>query len=146
MVFKGEYEHTIDPKGRMFLPAKYRDAMGDTIVLIKWPYRRCLYAMSQEEFARFSSSLDNVPMTDEAGQDVMRKIYSKSIDVEMDAQKRILIPQGFRAFAGLEKDVIVAGVRDHLEIWNRQSYNEADGSDGDLRDAMNSLRGRGYNV
>lgn len=146
MVFKGEYEHTIDPKGRMFLPAKYRDAMGDSIVLIKWPYRRCLYAMSQEEFSRFSSSLDNVPLTDEAGQDVMRKIYSKSLDVEMDAQKRILIPQGFRVFAGLEKDVIVAGVRDHLEIWNRQSYYEADGSDDDLRSAMNSLRGRGYSV
>ena len=146
MVFMGEYEHTIDPKGRMFLPAKYRDALGETVVLIKWPYRRCLYVMSLEEFTNLSSSLNNVPLTDEAGQDVKRRIFSKSTEVEMDTQKRILIPQSFRAFAGLEKEVIVAGVDDHLEIWNRQDYNETDGDNDDLRDAMASLRGRGYSV
>lgn len=146
MVFQGEYEHTIDPKGRMFLPAKYRDALGHTVVLVKWTDPLCLYVMTEEEFAHLSERLRGLPMTDKSAQDLKRMIFTKSTTVEMDAQKRILIPQSYRIYAGLEKDVMVAGVDDHLEIWDMRSYLAASDQGKDMNTVTSDLRSRGYSV
>ena len=146
MFFKGEYEHAIDPKGRMFIPAKFREGLGDNFVIFKWLFDSCLYVMSNETFDSFSANLDNMPLTDEDAQTIQRALYASACDAELDAQKRVLIPQSLRAYAKLDKDVVVVGVRTHIEIWDKDIYQSKTMNVDKLRDALKNLRDSGYKI
>ena len=127
----GSFAHTFDAKSRVFIPAKWRESLGDAVVLtpglLNTKDNRCLFGMSLVEWDAFSSKLSNLPITDLSGQAVRRSLYSSAASCEVDKQGRILIPTQLRELAGLNKDVTLIGVGDRIEIWDPEAlkrYNE----------------------
>jgi MraZ protein len=147
MIFKGSYEHTLDSKGRMFIPAKFREGLGDNFVIFKWVLDKCLYVMSNEAFENFSAELDKMPMADEDAALIERVLYPSASDMELDAQKRILIPADLRNYANLEKDVAVVGVRSRVELWDLETWRTKSQEDSNkVKSSLGNLRGRGHNI
>jgi len=126
-MFMGEYLHSIDAKGRMRMPAKFRDDLGEKFVVTKGT-GKCLFVFTTEEWQIFSQKLRTLPLTDRNVQAFVRMLYAGASELELDAQCRILLPQNLREYAELEKDVYVIGVANRVEIWsakNWSEYNEA---------------------
>jgi MraZ protein len=124
-MFLGEYEHTIDAKGRMAIPAKFRTQMDHGAVISKG-MGTCLSIYTMERWEQKSDELVAGKTSDEL-RDFERRIYPSASEVELDAQGRIVIPAKLRIYATLEAEVTIAGVRDHFEIWDRtawQTYQE----------------------
>ncbi len=124
-MFLGEYEHTIDAKGRLAVPARFRAQMDRGAVISKG-MGACLSIYTLERWEQKSNELASGMSSDEL-RDFERRIYPSASEVELDAQGRIVIPAKLRTYAQLASDVTVAGVRDHFEIWDRtawQSYQE----------------------
>jgi MraZ protein len=124
-MFLGEYEHTIDVKGRLAVPARFRTQMAQGSVISKG-MGRCLSVYTVERWEQKSSELVAGLSSDEL-RDFERRVYPSASEVELDAQGRMIIPMKLRLYAGLESNVTVAGVRDHFEVWDRltwQSYQE----------------------
>ena len=122
----GSYEHTFDVKGRVFIPAKWRDSIGDVMVitlgLLDSKRDRCLFGMSAQEWDTFSDKLSKLPITDLGGQAVRRSLYASAAACEVDKQGRILIPTSLREQAGLIRDVMLIGVGDRVEIWDPEAF------------------------
>jgi len=122
----GSYEHTFDAKGRVFIPAKWRDSIGDMLVvtlgLLDSKQIRCIYGMSALEWDTFSDKLSKLPITDLGGQAVRRSLYASAAACDVDKQGRILIPAQLRESAGLTKDVTLIGVGDRVEIWDPEAF------------------------
>ncbi|MBX5456441.1 MAG: division/cell wall cluster transcriptional repressor MraZ [Thermogemmatispora sp.] len=116
-MFLGEYEHTIDSKGRMAVPARFRVQMGRGAVISKG-MGTCLSVYPMQRWEEKSAELVAGKNSDEL-RDFERRIYPSASEVELDAQGRIVIPAKLRAYARLGTEVTVAGVRDHFEIWDR---------------------------
>ena len=118
----GSFDHMLDAKGRVFIPAKWRENVGDTLIvtlgLLETPEAKCLSGMSVEEWEKFSQKLSALPVTDTSGQAIRRKLYSMAAACEIDKQGRILIPAQLRELTGLTKDATLIGVGDRVEIWN----------------------------
>ena len=122
----GSFSHTLDAKGRVFVPAKWRDDVGDTLIvtlgLLGEGGTACLYGMSVAEWELFSEKLAALPMTDVAGQAVRRRLYAMAAACETDKQGRFLIPPVLRNFAEIDKEVTVLGVSDRIELWSTEKY------------------------
>ncbi len=114
----GEYAHTIDAKGRIFLPAKFRHELGETVHL-SWGVNKCICIFSEDEWEKFIESL----RVNQKG-DIKRIITSTSAETDVDSQGRILIPSEMRLRAGLNKTATVIGVGEKAEIWNPESFKE----------------------
>lgn len=124
-MFLGEYEHTIDAKGRLAVPAKFRAQMDKGAVISKG-MGTCLSVYTMEHWEEKSTELASGKSSDEL-RDFERRIYPSASEVELDGQGRMVIPAKLRNYAGLASEVTVAGVRDHFEIWDRtawQTYQE----------------------
>jgi len=119
-MFLGEYEHTIDAKGRLAVPAKFRAQMDKGAVISKG-MGTCLSVYTMQRWDEKSSELASGRTSDEL-RDFERRIYPSASEVELDGQGRIVIPAKLRAYAGLGNEVTVAGVRDHFEIWDRTGW------------------------
>ncbi len=121
----GSFEHMLDAKGRVFIPAKWRETLGDTLIvtlgLLESQREACLSGMSVEEWERFSAKLAALPVTDASGQAIRRRLYSMAAACEIDKQGRILIPAQLRDLAGLTKDATLIGVGERIEIWNAET-------------------------
>ena len=123
--FSYYYKHTLDAKGRLFLPAKFRNQLGDTIAMMRGN-GPCIRLYSMSEWQKLNDKYANVD-EDETPElfDKMRKLISTSMDdIAPDKQSRILLHPTFRAYAKLDKDVIVAGMGRHVEIWDKKRYYE----------------------
>jgi MraZ protein len=126
-IFRGKYFHTIDSKGRIFIPSDLRDGLADKFILflIDEEHKKCVCAMATQDFENFALSVsrdkeiikDHPELIDDV-------LYPDTQDVELDSQKRILIPQDLREEAGLEKDVVVAGFRNRVEFWDLNTWKE----------------------
>ncbi len=112
----GEYNHTIDKKKRMFLPAKIRDAIGEKFFMVKSLSAKCIALYPEEVWEKFEEKLDALPEVD--GISIKRKIFSSMEETSVDAQGRILIPTNLCEYAELEKNVVVIGAGRHAEIWS----------------------------
>lgn len=131
-MFMGEYSHNVDAKGRLIVPAKFREQLGDQFVVTKG-VDGCLYVYSQEEWKRIEEKFREVNLTTKDARKFMRFFFAGAAMCEVDKQGRILIPSVLREFAGLEKDVLLAGMLDHIEIWNEERWKEnADFGDMDM--------------
>ena len=119
-MFLGEYEHTIDAKGRMAVPARFRAQMDRGSVISKG-MGVCLSVYTRERWDEKSAELVSGKTSEEL-RDFERRIYASASEVELDGQGRMSIPAKLRAYARLEGDVTVAGVRDHFEIWDRATW------------------------
>lgn len=124
-MFLGEYEHTIDSKGRLAVPAKFRVQMDQGAVISKG-MGTCLSVYTTTRWEEKSAELVAGKASDQL-RDFERRIYPSASEIELDGQGRMVIPAKLRAYAGLSNEVTVAGVRDHIEIWDRatwQTYQE----------------------
>ena len=120
----GEYEHTIDEKNRLTLPAKFRQAFVDGLVLTRG-IEQCLTAYPRAEWSSIvESRLRQLDPLSREGRVMQRFFYSGAAEAELDKQGRVMIPAPLAEHAGLGKEVVVAGIRDHLEIWDRANWRE----------------------
>ena len=116
----GEFEHTIDAKGRLFIPARLRSQLGE-VFYVTVSMEKCLSAYSMDSWEAFTRKCDAMPYVK---QRKMRPLFALAARCEIDGQGRILLPQNLRSFAGLEKDVAVVGCNNHAEIWDLQRWQE----------------------
>ena len=114
----GQYQHTVDAKGRLFIPAKLREELGETFY-VTMGMDGCLSVYSDESWAKFTEKFESLPYTRTK---VMRPLFANAAKCEPDAQGRILLPAKLRAYAGLQKDVVVIGVSNRAEIWDAEKW------------------------
>jgi MraZ protein len=120
-MFMGEYEHTIDAKGRLIVPARFRDELGEKFVATRG-LDRCLFVFPMSEWAKLEEKLSSLPLTKGDARAFARTLFSGATECEVDKQGRIMIPPNLRQYAGLEKDVVVIGVSKRVEIWSKSEW------------------------
>ena len=120
-MFMGEYSHSIDAKGRLIMPAKFREQLGDEFVVTKSP-DKCLYVYTNEEWKNFEEKLATLPITNKGTRQFVRFFLAGAATCEVDKQGRILIPAVLREYAELDKEVVLAGTSKRIEIWNKDRY------------------------
>ena len=116
----GEYRHGLDPKNRVFIPAKLREELGETFVVVKDLRERCLKIYSQAEWDKYIAPIKNQERR--LAEKVLRFLSSSMSQVVPDSQGRILIPKDLVQYAEIERDVVVVGCYDYAEIWAEESY------------------------
>ncbi len=120
-MFKGEYTHTIDAKGRVIIPAKYREALGLKCVIAKGK-DGALNIYTNDRWEEFDEKFKQMPQSDPKIRRYIRDFYGNASDLEPDNNGRVMIPQKLKEYAGLKKDVVTVGAYDHLEIWDADTY------------------------
>lgn len=120
-MFIGEYEHSVDAKGRVIMPAKLRDDIGEKFIVTKG-LDGCLFAYSITEWTNFEGKLKTLPLTNKNARDFVRFFLSGAVECEIDKQGRFLIPGNLREYATLEKEIIIIGVGTRIEIWNKEEW------------------------
>ena len=124
-MFMGEYNHTIDAKGRLIVPAKFREELGEAFVITNGN-DGCLNIYTEEAWETFLEKLKLLPNNRDK-REIVRMFVAKANQVEVDKQGRILVPPALREHAGLEKDVVLAGAIDKIEVWDKAKWDvEAD--------------------
>ena len=121
MAFSGEYQHSIDEKGRLIIPAKFRDSLGNRYMLSKG-LEACLFAYPMEAWARLEEKLNQLNGFNRRNRDFIRRFYSGAGECEVDKQGRTLINQEFRGYGNLTKELYIVGAGDHLEIWDKEAW------------------------
>ena len=121
----GEYEHSLDVKGRLIMPAKLRIDMGEKFIVTKG-LDGCLFAFSQNEWLNFESKLKSLPLSDKNARNFVRFFLSGATECELDRQGRFLIPANLRQAANLEKEAVIIGVGTRLEIWDKATWEKCD--------------------
>ena len=140
-MFMGEYNHSIDAKGRVIVPARFREELGEHFVLTKG-LDGCLSIYGQDEWKKLEERLMALPMTNANARKFTRFMISGACDCEVDKMGRILIPQSLRSAAGLTKDVVISGVGTRIEIWDRERWQAAAAYD-DMDEVASNLEGLG---
>lgn len=121
-VFLGTHEPKLDDKGRLILPAKFREELAGGLVLTKGQ-ERCLFMFTRQEFERMYAALQSAPLTSKEARDYIRMLLSGASDDIPDKQGRITIPPKLREYAGLQRELAVIGAGNRLEIWDLQAWN-----------------------
>ena len=122
-MFMGEYNHTIDAKGRMIVPSKFREQLGNEFVVTKG-LDGCLFVYPNEEWHNIEEKFRTVPLTTKDARKFSRFFFAGAATCELDKQGRILIPPVLREFADLQKDVVSVGVLNRIEIWSKDNWLE----------------------
>lgn len=122
-MFMGEYSHSIDAKGRLIIPSKFREQLGEEFVLTKG-LDGCLFVFPNDEWKSFEEKLRALPLTNKSARTFSRFFVAGATFCELDKQGRILVPATLREFAGLEKDVVLTGNINRIEIWSKEKWSE----------------------
>ena len=129
-MFKGEYSHSVDAKGRIIMPAKFREILGDMFVVTKG-LDGCLFVYPNDEWENIEKKLRTLPLTNTAARKFSRFLLAGATTCEVDKQGRVLIPSVLREFAGLNKEVVLVGVLNRIEIWSKERWQENEYDDMD---------------
>lgn len=121
----GEFEHTLDAKGRISMPAKLKKDIGDNFILSKG-LDGCLFAFSMAEWLNFEAKLKTLPLSDKNSRNFVRFFLSGATECEIDKQGRFLIPNNLREAASLTKEAVIIGVGTRIEIWDKSKWNLKD--------------------
>lgn len=127
-MFIGEYQHTLDTKGRIIMPSKFRDDLGDNFVVTKG-LDSCLFVYSMEEWDIIKDKLKTLPLTNKDARAFVRFFFSGASEASLDKQGRVLLPNNLREHSKLIKDAVVIGVATRIEIWAKEqweNYNDDD--------------------
>lgn len=119
----GEFMHTLDAKGRVFLPARWREVLASELVVTAGQ-ERCLFVMTVDQFRSRAAQLEQHSSDRKANRDYNRLFFSSASEEAVDKSGRVTIPAGLRRYAGLEKDVVWIGVSDRAEIWAREAWSQ----------------------
>lgn len=122
-MFMGEFQHQLDAKGRMIVPAKFRDELTEHFVITRG-LDKCLFGYTLTEWAAIEEKLKALPLTRRDARKFMRMFFSGAVEVEMDKQGRINIPKHLMEYAGLSKEATVIGVSSRIEIWDRKLWSD----------------------
>ena len=117
----GEFNHSIDSKGRLIIPSKLRDSLVEHFVITKG-MDGCLFLYPENEWEAFEEKLRTLPLTNKKARDFKRFFLGSAVDGEIDKQGRVLLSSSLRTYAGLEKEVVLAGVLDKVEIWSKEAW------------------------
>ncbi|MCK9225732.1 MAG: division/cell wall cluster transcriptional repressor MraZ [Candidatus Muirbacterium halophilum] len=122
-MYLGEYQHNIDNKGRIIIPSRFRDELGEKFI-ITCGFEKCLVVYSMDEWNKYSAKISSLPSTRADARAFLRLIYSKAIESSCDKLGRIVLPQNLREYANIDKEAVVNGNFNTIEIWNKQAWNE----------------------
>lgn len=138
-MFMGEYQHAVDAKGRLIVPAKFREALGETFVVTRG-LDHCLFGYPMNEWRKLEEKLKDLPMTKKDTRAFARFFFSGATEVEIDKQGRINLPSTLITHAHLEKECVVLGVSNRIEIWAKDAwesyFKESEESFNDIAENM----------
>lgn len=120
-MFLGEFQHTVDDKGRLAIPAKFRPALVDGLVVTRG-LDRCLYVWTLEQWQELAQKLAKLPVMQSDARRVARHFFSGAVDSKLDKLGRVVLPQFLREYAALRDEVVVVGVYGRIEIWSREGW------------------------
>ncbi len=143
-MFMSEYNHTIDAKGRLIVPSRFREQLGDEFVVTKG-MDGCLFVYANDDWNAFEQKLTSLPLINKEARKFARFFLAGAAQVEVDKQGRILLPANLREFASLEKDVVLVGVGSRIEIWSRENWDNMD-VDSDMDDIAAAMEGLGLTI
>ncbi len=129
-MFIGEYQHTLDSKGRIIIPSKFREELGEDFVMTKG-LDNCLFVYPKEEWAILEEKLKTLPLTNRDARAFIRFFFAGASEGALDKQGRVLIPANLREHSKLDKDAVVIGVSTRMEIWSKEEW-DAYNSDDNL--------------
>jgi len=143
MQFHGEYQHRIDPQGRVAIPARYREVFASGIYLTRG-FDACIWAFSPDEWESYSSRYAAMSPNSRVARTLRRRVFGSTFDLEIDRQGRVVLPQPLRQYAGLQEEVVIVGAGTWLELWDRgrweEMITEIDGADPDFADPSETPR------
>ena len=122
-MFMGEYNHTIDAKGRLIIPSKFRELLGEEFVLTRG-LDGCLSIYPMDEWVAFEEKLRALPLTNKDARTFSRFFVAGATTCQLDKQGRILIPQNLRQYAKLQKDLVIVGASNRAEIWDQEKWEQ----------------------
>ena len=143
-MFMSEYNHTLDTKGRLIIPAKFRETLGEEFVISKG-MDGCLFVYAGDDWNAFEQKLTSLPLINKEARQFARFFLAGAATVEVDKQGRILIPAVLREYAGLKKDVVLAGVYNKVEIWDKERWDESQ-NDNDMEDIAEHMGDFGIEI
>lgn len=120
-MFMGEYQHTLDTKGRLIVPAKFREDLGAGAVLTRG-LDHCLFLFPMDEWRVLEEKLKTLPLTKAGARQFVRFLFSGATECELDKQGRLIVPQNLRDYAQIQKDAVVIGVSNRIEIWSKETW------------------------
>ncbi len=145
-MFMGEYNHTVDGKGRVIVPSKFREALGEEFVVTKG-LDGCLFVYPMDEWQTFAEKMKVLPTASKNTRQFSRYFLSGAVTCELDKQGRILLPNNLREFAELEKDVVFIGVSTRVEIWSKENWDASMAvCDEDMDEIAESLAALGFGI
>lgn len=138
-MFMGEYHHNIDDKGRLIIPAKFREKLGDEFIVTRG-IENCLFAYSKENWEKIVEKLESLPFTKKDARVFNRFFLSGATNAEVDKQGRINITSPLVSYANIEKECVIIGVGDRLEIWSLEAWNNFfDSAQNNMSDIAENL-------
>jgi MraZ protein len=120
-MFMGEYQHSLDEKGRLIIPAKFRESLGESFILNRG-LDNCLYGYPHSEWKILEEKIKELPTNNPETRAFVRLFFAGAVEAELDKQGRVVIPQHLREHAQIEKDVYVIGVSTKVEIWSKENW------------------------
>ena len=141
MLFLGKHDYSMDERGRVPMPPRYRDALMQGIILTQGTPDRCVRAYPLDSFEKQADLYMVEPVTTRNGRVMRRQFFSAAYPAEMDRQGRVLIPPQLRGFAGLDGQVVVVGIGEGIEIWDSEEFEAAlSEEEGEYRQSLESER------
>ena len=143
-MFLGEFDHSLDPKGRLIIPSRFREALGSSCVLTRG-FDGCLCVYQWETWERFVNKLEELPQNEPRYRKLKRYFMAQACEAEPDRQGRIVLPARLREAAGIVKDVVTVGMGSRIEIWSRERW-EDDMSSEELDEIAREMLDRGLEI
>ena len=138
-MFMSEYNHTIDTKGRLIIPAKFREKLGEEFVVSKG-MDGCLFVYANDDWNAFEQKLTSLPLINKEARQFARFFLAGAAEVELDKQGRIVIPQELKVYAQIEKELVTMGAMSKIEVWARETWDAPDNDNRmDTADFANAL-------
>lgn len=122
-MFIGEYQHSIDPKKRMAIPSRFRGDLGNKVVITRG-LDKCLFVYPMKVWEELAEKLGNLPMGESGTRSFVRLMLAGAVDVEIDKQGRVLIPDYLKEYGELDRNVVVVGLFNRIEIWSENKWNK----------------------
>ncbi|WP_353892212.1 division/cell wall cluster transcriptional repressor MraZ [Proteinivorax hydrogeniformans] len=120
-MFLGEFFHNLDGKGRVIIPAKFREGLGKGFIITRG-LDNCLFVYPKDEWANMEEKLKSLPFTQGDARAFVRFLFSGATECEIDKQGRVLIPQTLRRYANIEKEAVIIGVSNRVEVWSKEKW------------------------
>ena len=144
-MIKSEYNHTLDTKGRLIIPAKFRETLGEEFVISKG-MDGCLFVYAGDDWNAFEQKLTSLPLINKEARQFARFFLAGAATVEVDKQGRILLPPVLREYANLTKDVVLVGVLSRVEIWDKDRWQENTYDEDEMDEIAEHMADLGFSI